>query len=264
MRYQELVKEVISAARRAGDFIAGERGKLSQDNIETKGLHDHVTYVDKTAEQMLVDMLGEILPQAGFIVEEGTSTKVGESYQWIVDPLDGTSNFIHDFGPFAVSIALMDSHKQIVVGVVHEVTTGETYYAWQGSSAYCNDRVITVSGTETLTDAMIGTGFPYNEYSRLDAHVQALAHFLRVGRGIRRLGSAATDICYVACGRFDAFWEYNLSPWDCAAATLILQQAGGHVADFSGGDNYIFGKQLMAANKHLAKEFFQTVSGYFA
>ncbi len=264
MNLEQLTKQTIEAAKEAGSFIRGEKDKLTSDNIETKGLHDHVTYVDKTAEAMLVDSLSKILPEAGFIVEEETSDKKGDEYDWIVDPLDGTSNFIHGFGPFAVSIALIQNRQKIVLGVVYEVMGNEAFYAWEGSKAYCNDKEISVSSTNDLTHAMIATGFPYNEFDRLDQHVKTLSHFLRTSRGMRRMGSAATDICYVACGRFDAFWEYNLSSWDLAGGAIILQQAGGRMTDFSGGNNYIFGKELMCSNNALAEEFFAIVGGYLA
>ena len=262
MNLEELTFKTIEVAKEAGAFIKGEKDKLTSDKIETKGLHDHVTYVDKTAEKMLVEKLSIILPQAGFIVEEETSDKIGETYDWIVDPLDGTSNFIHGFGPFAVSIALIKDRKELQLGVVYEIMSDETFYAWKDSAAFCNRKQISVSDTSDLTDAMIATGFPYNTFDRLDQHVKTLAHFLRTSRGMRRLGSAATDICYVACGRFDAFWEYNLSSWDLAAGALILNQAGGKISDFTGGENYIFGKELMCSNTKLSHDFFKIVSEY--
>lgn len=264
MDYKAITLQTIVAAKQAAQFIKGEKDKITADSIETKGLHDHVTYVDKTAETMLVKSLAEILPEAGFIVEENTSDKVGDLYDWIVDPLDGTSNYIHGFGPFAVSIALIKNRKELVVGVVHEIMANETFYAWQGGGAFCNDKPIRTSSTTQLGNAMIATGFPYNEFSKLENHVQTLAYFLRNARGIRRLGSAATDICYVACGRFDAFWEYNLSPWDCAAGALVLIEAGGKVSDFSGGDNYIFGQEIMCASPGVSNNFFEVVTGFLS
>lgn len=264
IRLDELTQQAGQLAKQVGKFIRDQKNKITADKIETKGLHDHVTYVDKTAECKLVEALTTILPEAGFIAEEGTTDRIGEKYNWIVDPLDGTSNFIHGFGPFAVSIALAETNGKLILGVVYEIMNDELFYAHKQSGAFCNGKPIACSLTNNLTDAMLATGFPYNEFEKLDKHIATLSFFLRKSRGIRRMGSAATDMCYVACGRFDAFWEYDLSPWDVAAGAIILQQAGGVAQDFSGGNNFLFGKELMCASESIAAPFFEVVSDHFS
>jgi myo-inositol-1(or 4)-monophosphatase len=227
---------------------------LSAQNVEKKGLHDFVTYVDKTSEKRIIDELKTIIPDAGFIAEENTSNKKGDKYNWIIDPLDGTTNFIHGVSPFAISIALMRDNT-IILGVVHELGLNECFYAWEGSPAFLNDNEIKVSKNKNVNDSLIATGFPYYDYSRIKPFMSTLEYFMENSHGIRRLGSAATDLVYVACGRFEAFYEYSLSPWDVAAGAFIVQQAGGKVCDFKAENNYIFGKEIIASNDFVFKEF---------
>jgi myo-inositol-1(or 4)-monophosphatase len=226
-----------------------------------KGLHNFVTYVDKGAEKIIVDRLHEILPEAGFIAEENTNTTRGEQFNWVIDPLDGTTNFIHGLPPYAVSIGLLENGFP-VLGVVYEVALDECFYAWKDSPAYLNGKEIRVSDRDKVQDALIATGFPYYDYHLMRPYIDCLEYFLKNSHGVRRLGSAATDLAYVACGRFEAFYEYGLNPWDVAGGAIILQQAGGRLSDFSGGDNYIFGKELVAANYPIFNEFLKTVKQF--
>lgn len=253
MNYQTICLATCEIAKRAGAFIASERAHFDLKNVETKGLHDLVSYVDKTSEKQIVEALSQLLPEAGFITEEGTSSKQGERYQWIIDPLDGTTNFISGIPIYAVSIGLMED-QEIVVGVIYEIGQKECFYAWKGSQAYLNGEVIHVSDTADMQDALLATGFPYSNFSRIDAYLSLLKWGMTDTRGIRRLGSAATDLAYVACGRFDAFFEYDLKPWDVCAGAFIVKQAGGEVFDFEGGENYLFGKEIAASNKVLYQE----------
>ncbi|MAY83671.1 MAG: inositol monophosphatase [Flavobacteriales bacterium] len=225
--------------------------------MEEKSLNSLVSYVDKTAEQMIVETLSELLPEAGFIAEEGTSDKVGDQYNWIIDPLDGTTNFLHGLPVYAVSIALQfqdedeDEDGDIVLGVVYEVNRDECFYSWKGGKAFLNNEEISVSKESNVKDSLFATGFPYYDYERIDSYFEVLKHLAQNSRGVRRMGSAAVDLAYVACGRFGAFFEYSLHPWDVAAGAFIVQQAGGEVFDFKGGDNWLHGKEILATNGRL-------------
>lgn len=262
MNYNEICDKVIETAKKAGEYIRNELLKVSKEEVESKSLNSFVTYVDKTAEKIIVDDLKQIIPKAGYIVEEDTETKKGDEYNWIVDPLDGTTNFIHKIKPFAVSIAL-SYQGEIVVGVVYEIGYDECFYAYKGSPAYLNGKEIRVNKTTKLKDSLISTGFPYQEYSKLPSFFKTLEYFLKNTRGVRRFGSAATDLVYVACGRFDAYFEYGLNPWDVAAGALIVQQAGGKVSDYSKGNNYIFGAEIAAACEGVFDEFIDVIKGDF-
>ena len=258
----ELTFRVIELAKQTGDFIMSEKGKIAAADVESKGVHNYVTYVDKTAEKMLVDGLSRILPPAGFIAEEGTSDKKGEVFNWIIDPLDGTTNFIHGLPPFCISIALQKEGKT-VSGVIYEPNLEEVFYAWEDSPAFLNYQPVNVSAKSELDDALLATGFPYYDYSKLEKYMEVFKWCMLNTRGVRRLGSAAIDLAYVACGRMDGFFEYGLSPWDVAAGAFIVERAGGAVSDFSGGDNYVFGKEILAFNKNLHPEFLKTFNTIF-
>ncbi|MDR1864952.1 MAG: inositol monophosphatase [Bacteroidales bacterium] len=261
MNYQQLCMKACETAKEAGGLIRGEASVFSSGRIEEKGLHNFVSYVDKGAEKQIVEALSQLLPEAGFITEEGTNSTQGERFNWVIDPLDGTTNFIHGLSPCAVSIGLLENCRP-VAGVVYEVSLDECFYAWKDSAAYLNGKVIHVSNRASVQDGLIATGFPYCDYHRMRSYIDCLEYFLRNSHGVRRLGSAATDLAYVACGRFEAFYEYGLNPWDVAGGLFILQQAGGKVSDFSGGDNYIFGKEMVAANALVFDEFLNTVRKY--
>lgn len=261
MDYKNLCLRVCDIAKETGAFIREEAKKFKTSTVEVKGHNNFVSYVDKTSEQKLVTALSELLHEAGFIAEEGTSDKKGERFNWIVDPLDGTTNFIHGFPCYAISIALMENNKT-VLGVIYEINQNECFYAWKDSDAFMNYNKITVSSTPTLKDSLLGTGFPYYDYGKMDAYLQLFRHFMQHSHGLRRPGSAATDLAYLACGRFDGFYEYSLAPWDVAAGAFIVQRAGGVVTDFSGGENYIFGKEIVAGNALVFQELQETVKRF--
>ena len=245
--YKELCQFVCDVARSTGKFMAEERTCFDVSRIETKGLHDLVSYVDKESEKRIISALQIVLPESGFIAEEGTSDKHGERFNWVIDPLDGTTNYIQGVPIYAVSIGLLDG-DELVMGVVYEVGRDECFYAWKDGGAYLNGRPIRVSDRGDIHDALLATGFPYNDFSKLDEYMEVLKWTMTNARGVRRLGSAATDLAYVACGRFDAFWEYDLKPWDVAAGAVIVKEAGGVVTDYKGGDDYLFGKEIVAGN----------------
>ncbi len=258
---EKICHQVRDLALEVGDFIRKESKVFSSGKIETKGVHNYVTYVDKGAEEKLTKGLSTFLPGTGFITEEKTTKQVTKEYTWIIDPLDGTTNFIHGLPPYSISIALMHENK-IVLGLILEVVNGECFYAWESGPAMMNGNEITVSSIGSIKDALIATGFPYTDFERFGPFMDSLMYFMRNTHGVRRLGSAAIDLAYLACGRLDAFWEYSLNPWDVAAGALIIEQAGGRVADFSGGANYLFGKEIIATNALIYNEFLNVVKRF--
>ncbi len=247
----DIQEQTIYAVEQAALFVQQEMGKIQQSDIETKSLNSLVTYVDKESEKILVKELQKIIPNASFLTEEYTVAPSQGEWQWIIDPLDGTTNFIHQIPSFGISVGLKHN-EEIVVGVVKELNRNELFYATKNKGAFLNNKSINVTTTASLSDCLAATGFPYYEFDLMQEYMQTLAHLMTHTRGIRRLGAAAIDLCYVACGRFDAFFEYSLSPWDVAAGALIVQEAGGVVADFKGGDNWLAGRQIMASNKFVA------------
>ena len=263
MDLEILTQQTREIAVTVGDFIRKQKNNISPTIIEKKGIHDFVTYVDKTAEKKIVEDLSKILPESGFITEEKTSTKKGAIYNWIIDPLDGTTNYIHGLSPFAVSIALMEKNE-IILGVVYEINLDECFYAYKGSKAFLNEKEINVTKTKKVDNSLIATGFPYYDYDKMDAFMQTLEFFMKNSHGLRRLGSAATDLVYVACGRFDAFYEYSLHAWDVAAGAFIVKQAGGKVCDFNGKNNYLFGKEIIASNSLIHNEFLSIIKKHMA
>ena len=263
MDLQKICRQVNIIAEQTAKFIRNESLSFSSGMIESKGVHDYVSYVDKQAEEILVTELGRILPGAGFIAEEGTGEKNMEGFNWIIDPLDGTTNFIHGLPPFSISIALAD-RKKVILGVVYEINLDECFYSWEGAPAYLNGKEITVSETRFVRDSLIATGFPYTDFSQMGPFLSSFRFFMENSHGLRRLGSAAADLAYVACGRFDAFYEYGLSPWDVAAGTFIVRQAGGNLSDFQGGDDFLFGGELVASNALIFDEFLSRVQQFMS
>ena len=262
MDLSNITKRVIDLSKNIGDFIKIESEKFNSGDIEKKGLHDLVTYVDKQAEEMLVGELRKLLPEAGFIAEEDQSLKRAERYNWIVDPLDGTTNFIHSIPVFSISIALMDG-DELIMGLVYEINQKECFYSWKGAPAYLNGKVIRVSPQEKLDDSLLATGFPYHDYSLLNPYLELFKDLMQTTRGVRRLGSAAVDLAYVAAGRFELFYEYGLNSWDVAAGAFLVQQAGGEVTDFKGYNNFVFGRQIISSNGKTHKEFIDKLTSFF-
>ncbi len=252
-----LCQSVIDLIKNTANYIRKEAE--SSKRIESKGKNDFVTHIDKGSEERLVDGLSKLLPEAGFIAEEGTSKKIGDRFNWIIDPIDGTTNFIHGLSPYAISIALEDN-KQIVLGVVYELGLDECFYSWKDAKSYLNGKEISVSKASTVSESLIATGFPYSNYSLMKGFMNSLDYFMKNSHGLRRLGSAATDLAYVACGRFEGFYEYDLKPYDVAAGAFIVQQAGGKNCDFNGGNDYIYGKEIVSSNDLIFDEFKTTIN----
>ena len=263
MDLKDICSKVEAFAAETASFIIKESEGFDSRLIKTKGLHDFVSYVDIGAERMLVEKLGKLLPEAGFNVEEGTSAKMGPRYCWVVDPLDGTTNFLHKIHPYSISIALYE-YDEVIAGVVFEAGGNETFTAWKNGGAWLNGKKIHVSQSSDLASSLIATGFPYKDFSRLKNYLRCFEHFLRNSLGVRRMGSAAIDLAYVACGRYEAFYEYGLNPWDVAAGTLLIREAGGFVSDFSGNQKSVTGKEIIAANNLVYNEFLEIVSNFMA
>jgi len=262
MQLEDLTQKVTEIAREAGAFIREQRKTFTPDQIEFKGLNDLVSYVDKTAEQLIVAALLLVLPEAGFITEEKTISRVGERYNWIIDPLDGTTNFIHGLPVYSVSIALQD-HDELVSGVVYEINQDECFYAWKGSDAYLNGNKIKVSTSARINASLLATGFPYYDFEKQPTYIALFTELMQSCHGLRRLGSAAVDLAYTACGRFDGYYEYNLNPWDVAAGVLIVRQAGGDVVNFKGGDEVLRSRELLATNGKITGEMLAAVMKHF-
>jgi myo-inositol-1(or 4)-monophosphatase len=256
-----LCQKVCEVSKHIGKFILLEQKRLVTSSVEAKGTNDFVTYVDKASEQLLVNELRGLLPEAGFITEENTVSQEDKPYKWVIDPIDGTTNFIHGLPLFCISIALMHEQK-VILGVIYEMSNNECFHAVEGGNAYLNEKVISVSNRAALKDSLLVTGFPYRFEGMLDQWVELFKYLIQNTHGVRRLGSAAIDLAYVACGRFEAFYEYGLSPWDVAAGVLIVKQAGGQVSDYNGGNDYIFGKELLAGNGAINNELMQHIQHY--
>jgi myo-inositol-1(or 4)-monophosphatase len=256
-----LCAELEKAASETSNFIRKESDGFDIRRTEKKGLNDFVSYVDKGSEKMLVEKLSLLLPEAGFITEEGTSKKVGLRYCWVIDPLDGTTNFLHGFHPYSISVGLKE-YDEVIAGIVYEVSGKEVFTAWKNGGAWLNGSRIHVSGASKLADCLVATGFPYSDFNFLDSYMKCLAHFCKHTHGIRRLGSAAIDLAYVACGRFDAFYEYGLHEWDIAAGMLLVREAGGRVSDFSGNEKNLNGEEFIASNGDVFIEILDIVSKF--
>jgi len=264
MDLTKIEKEVIESCLDVGAFILREGESFDRTRIETKtGFNNLVSYVDKEAERRLVLALKDALPEAGFITEEGTvAQSESHHYNWIIDPLDGTTNFLHGLPVYGISIGLTRG-KETILGVVYHIPANECYHAIEGGPAQCNGRTIRVSSNPNLNDSLLATGFPYHQDGKKEKHLEVIKDFLTHTHGIRRLGSAAIDLAYVASGKLEGFFEFNLNPWDVAAGAFIVQQAGGHVTDFQGGDNFLFGNQLCASNKWIHQEMLQVIQRHW-
>jgi myo-inositol-1(or 4)-monophosphatase len=262
MNLEKLTTDVIHLCLKDGAYIKQQLDLLKAKDIELKDDHNFVTYVDRTSEQMLVDELSRLTPGCGFIAEENDYGSNDSGLKWVIDPLDGTTNFVHGIPLFAISIALMEGEK-VILGVVHEVNRVESFYSWKGGKAFVNGKEIRVSGAKTLKDSLLVTGFPYVRDHILDQYMELFKAYIRRTQDLRRLGSAATDLAYVAAGRFEGFYEISLNAWDVAAGSFLVQQAGGKVTDFQGGDDFIFGGSLVSSNGIIQAEMLEVVKDFY-
>lgn len=244
---EALTQGVCEIAKQAGAYIHTERSKFSLESVERKHAHDYVSYVDKGSEQLIVSALRQLLPEAGFITEEGTTGDDGHAeLTWVVDPLDGTTNFIHQYAPYAVSIALLHGHE-VLIGVVYEVCHSECYYAWQGGGAYKDGIRLHVS-TQQLQDALLCLQLPYNSDAYKPVIKRLIDHLYGNVGSIRMCGSAAMALCYVAAGSYDGYAEQYIGQWDFMAGALIVKEAGGTVTNYDGDADFTPGNSVVATN----------------
>ena len=252
---EKITRLVCAIAREAGSYIRKERAAFSLDKVERKHAHDYVSYVDKGSEKLIVSRLREVLPEAGFITEEGSAGHTDEQYVWVVDPLDGTTNFIHGFAPYAVSIALCKG-REIMIGVVYEIVGDECFYAWKGGGAYVEvrDKRLEVRGERlevsksTINDALLCLQLPYNSDAYKPVITRLIQHYYGQVGSIRMIGSAAIALCYVAAGRLDAYAERYIGQWDYMAGALIVMEAKGSVTNYAGDAYFMEGDSVVASN----------------
>jgi myo-inositol-1(or 4)-monophosphatase len=251
----------IKAARRAGQIINRASLDLGQLRVTQKQQNDFVTEVDRAAEGAIIEVLRDAYPGHGILAEESGASGEDAEYQWIIDPLDGTTNFIHGFPQYAVSIA--QAHKGVLQhAVVFDPNRNELFTASKGSGAFLNDKRIRVSKQAKLDAALIGTGFPYRMFDHADAYMAIFRELTRKTAGLRRPGAASLDLAYVAAGRLDGFWEFGLSPWDMAAGALLIAEAGGLVADLAGEDRYLATGNIVAGTPKVFGQLLQTVAAH--
>jgi len=257
-----MLNMAIRAARAAGDLIVRYVDRVDSLKITPKGRNDFVSEVDRQAEREIVNILQKAYPSHGFLGEEGgrQGTARGD-FVWVIDPLDGTTNFLHGFPQFAVSIALM--HKgHIECGVVYDPLRQELFTAKRGGGAMLNNRRVRVTRQNTLKGALLGTGIPFKDQRYVEPYLHMLRELIKDTAGVRRAGSAALDLAYVACGRLDGFWEIGLKKWDMAAGILLIQEAGGIVTDFEGGDKYLETGNLLTASPRLHMVMAEVIRPY--
>ncbi len=256
----------IRAARNAGDIILRASEHVNQIQIDNKEQHDFVTEVDRQAEHEIIKILRGAFPDHAILAEESGlhEGSEGNEYTWIIDPLDGTTNFLHGFPHYAVSIALRHK-KRLEVGVIYDPSRNDLFTATRGGGAMLNNRRIRVTKQASLQGALIGTGFPFKTQQQkyLDAYLEMFKAVCTHTSGIRRTGSAAIDLAYLAMGRLDAFWEIDLKSWDIAAGALIVKEAGGVVTDFAFNDNYLESGNIIAANPKMHQLIYQLIEPHF-
>lgn len=259
---KHICQEACNIAKEAGEFIRTERQNFKMGAVEIKSFNQLVSYVDKTAEELLVKGLSQLLPEAGFITEEQTIATEQKEWMWIIDPLDGTTNFIHNLPVYSVSIGLMHQSK-VKVGVVYEINHNELFYAWHQGGAWLNGIQIHVKTNAELEKSLLATGFPYYDFKAMEQYLNTLKYFMKNSQGMRRMGSAAVDLAYTACGRFDGFFEYGLSPWDIAGGICLIEEAGGMVTDFAGKGECVFSKSIVGSSSALYPAFSKVIQDNF-
>ena len=249
-----MLNTAVKAARKAGTIITRASVDIDKLTIRRKQQNDFVSEVDHAAEEAIIAILREAYPDHGILAEESGYHDKDAEYLWIIDPLDGTTNFLHGFPQYCVSIGLQ--HKKVLSqAVVFDPNRNELFTASKGVGAYLNDRRIRVSKTDKIADALVGTGFPFREIQNIDQYTRMLRKVMETCSGVRRPGAAALDLAWVACGRIDAFWEIGLSAWDMAAGALLIREAGGLVGDLEGNDKYLENGQIVAANSKIFGAF---------
>lgn len=256
----EMLAKVEALCIEVGAFQLLHWQSVKSNEIVDKGLNQLVSFVDRESEQQLMARLADILPGSCFIGEEFNPDSVlGKEPTWIIDPLDGTTNFLHGLPVFAVSVALWDA-GDTQLGVVHAPAMQETFTSYRGGGAYLNGKRLLLEGDVSLSQSLVATGFPYYKFDNMEPYLALLSDLMRSTHGLRRMGSAAIDLAYTAAGRFDAFYEMGLAPWDVAAGALLVEEALGFVSNFSGGSSVLFKGEILAAHPSLSRAFLQRVS----
>jgi len=250
------------AALAAGKILKEHYGKLSPSSIRQKAVNDFISYVDEQSEEKIISIIKKAYPGHSFLAEESGLQKSDENYQWIIDPLDGTTNYIHQIPVFAVSIALK-MKGELLLGVIYNPVSDEMFWAEKGQGAYLNDKSIRVTDKGDMSQCLIATGFPFKAKHLLPLYLDAFAAIFYTSRGMRRLGAAAIDLAYVAAGRFDGFWEIGLSPWDVAAGAVIVREAGGQVSDFWNKPYFLHNNYIVASNGRIHKNLLEQVQKPF-
>jgi myo-inositol-1(or 4)-monophosphatase len=253
----------VKAARRAGSVINRGARDLDLLTVTTKGPKDFVTEVDRAAESMIVETLLDAYPDHAILAEEGTAqgANADAEHVWIIDPLDGTTNFLHGFPQYCVSIAV--AHRgQVAHGVIYDPVRNDLFTASRGRGAFLNDRRIRVSRRQHLRECLIGTGFPFRDGRHIDTYLLMMKTMIEQTAGLRRPGAAALDLAYVAAGFYDGFWEVGLNPWDVAAGSLMVQEAGGLIGDLAGEGDFLHGGQVIAANPRVFAQMVAALSPY--
>jgi len=242
-----MLTTAVKAARKAGSIIARASFDVDKLNVRAKRQNDFVSEVDHAAEDAIISVLRDAYPSHGFLAEESGEKDMKAEYVWVIDPLDGTTNFLHGFPQYCVSIGLLHKGK-IQNAVIFDPNRNELFTATKGAGAFLNDRRIRVSKTEKLQDALLGTGFPFREIEHIDEYLRGMKRLMHMCSGIRRPGAAALDLAWVAAGRTDGFWEMGLSPWDMCAGALLVREAGGYVGDFEGEEKFMETGRIVATN----------------
>ena len=248
----------VRAARRAGSIINRAALDGSALEVKSKQVNDYVTQVDRAAEEAIMDVVRKAYPEHGFLAEESGASADQAEVRWIIDPLDGTTNFIHGFPQYCTSIAV-EQRGALAHAVIYDPARNELFTASKGGGAFLNDRRIRVSKCRRLQDALVGTGFPFKELKRVDLYLAQLKRLMSETSGVRRAGAAALDLAYVACGRLDAFWELGLSPWDMAAGALLIQEAGGLVGGLTGESDFLQSGDITAATPKIFPTLLQAL-----
>ena len=255
----KLIKKILmDALEAAGKEL--KRGMARKKKISFKSPISLVTETDKAAEKLIIKIIHKQFPTHSILAEESGVTEKSASHKWVIDPLDGTTNFAHDYPQACVSIGY-EQEGTILMGGIYNPFHEELFFAEKGKGAFLNRKRIHVSKAETLSRSLLVTGFPYDRTERPDYYLKYVKQFLQKTQGLRRLGSSALDLCYVACGRFDGYWEMKLNAWDVAAGTLIVREAGGRVTDIKGEEHSIYGDELIATNSLIHKEMLELLQG---
>jgi myo-inositol-1(or 4)-monophosphatase len=257
-----LLETAVTGARLSGDIIIKNLGHLSAGDVRTKQAFDFVTKVDKWSESVIMQTIRKKFPNHLFLSEEGLQQEETDDYRWIIDPLDGTTNYIHGYPVFSVSIAL-EYKRKIILGVIFDPLRDELFHAVKGRGAFLNNKPAQVSAVNNLANSLVATGFPFRKRDMIGPYLEAFKRVFSVVSDIRRAGSAAIDLAYIAVGRVEGFFELNLSPWDVAAGSLLITEAGGIITDFGGGGKYLSTGNIVAGSGHLHGEILNIVRQVF-